>query len=106
MIARQDKKTLAAGQQGKQYIGSCLACAEEKVRAMLRQSRPITYSAARRAIGPAVLDAWASSMGYSTGPEFRESQLRDDSSVTYHRSRYDVLSCVYIVHERIRHILI
>ena len=95
-----------AERQEKQYIGSCLMCAEEKVRTMLRQSRPITYSAARRAIGPAVLDAWASSMGYSTGSESRDSQLKDDSSVTYHRSLYDVLSCVYIVHERIRHIFI
>ena len=106
MIAGQDRKALAAEQQGKQYIGPCLMCAREKVRAMLRQSRPITFNVARRAIGPAVLDAWASSMGYGTGPESRNSRLRDDSAVTYKRSRYDVFSCVYIVRERIRHIFI
>jgi hypothetical protein len=33
------------------YIGSCLMCEEEKVRAMLLRARPITYRTARRAIG-------------------------------------------------------
>jgi hypothetical protein len=106
MRARQDKQTPMARRQGKQYIGSCLTCEEEKVRAMIRQSREITYSNARRAIGPAVLDAWASSMGYIAGPESRHSPLRDDSAVTHHRSRYDVIPCIYIVHERIHHIFI
>src|ERR1700680_7521 len=39
--------------------GVCLSCEEEKIRAMLQRSRQISYTAARRAIGPAVLDAWA-----------------------------------------------
>ena len=100
------KAMTMAARQEKQYIGSCLMCAEEKVQAMLRLSRPITYSAAHRAIGPAVLDGWASSMGYGAGLESRDSRLKDDSAITYHRSRYDVLPCLYIVHDRIRHIFI
>jgi hypothetical protein len=58
---------------------------------MISQSREITYAVARRAIGPAVLDAWASSMGYVTSPDLRNSPLKGDPAVTYRRSRYDVL---------------
>jgi hypothetical protein len=73
---------------------------------MLRRSRPIAYRAARRAIGPAVLDAWALSVNDATGAPDQRLDLRNDRSASFHRSRYDVLPCVYIVHMRIRYIFI
>jgi hypothetical protein len=89
------------------YIGSCLMCEEERVREMLRRARPITYSAARRAIGPDVLEAWASSVHNADVRPNEVLDLRNAPSVTFYRSRYDdCLPCVYVVHKRIRHIFI
>src|SRR5437879_1348036 len=101
MTITHDEKS-GVGRRGRQYIGCCLMCEDEKIRGMLRRARPITYTIARRAIGPAVLDAWASSMGLTTGSGGR--QLKADQSLTYFRSRYVTLPCVYIVHQRVRHI--
>jgi hypothetical protein len=106
MTAKHDKGIYPARRREMHYIGSCLTCTEEKVRAMINRSRQITYATARRAIGPAVLDAWALSVQCAAAPGRRELQLKDDLSVAYYRSHYDVLPCVYIVHMRIRHIFI
>ena len=86
------------------YLGVCLTCEEEKIREMLRRSRQISYVAARRAIGPAVLDAWASSFESVSGPDLRGLQLKGNPAVSFYRSRYDAFPCVYVVHERVRHI--
>jgi hypothetical protein len=86
------------------YLGVCLACEEEKIRAMLARAQPISYSAARRSIGLAVLDAWGATVESVTGPYWRGLQLKGNSAVSFYRSRYDVCPCVYIVHERVRHI--
>jgi hypothetical protein len=69
---------------------------------MLQRARPISYASARRAIGPAVLDDWASSFESVTGPYWRGLQLKGNLAVSFYRSRYDVHPCVYIVHERVR----
>jgi len=95
-----------ARRRGMQYVGSCLMCTKEKVRAMTGRSRQITYNSARRAISPAVMDAWAASMDCVAGHGRLRTQLKDDLSVAYYRSRYNTVPCVYIVHMRIRHIFI
>jgi len=46
------------------------------------------------------MDAWATSQGLG------DRKLNNDPVVTYYRSRYSGLRCVYIVHERIRHIFV
>ena len=87
------------------YLGTCLSCEDEKIRGMLARARQISYASARRAISPAVLDAWAASFESVTGPPYwRGLQLKGNSAVSFYRSRYDVYPCVYIVHERVRHI--
>jgi hypothetical protein len=91
---------------GMEYIGSCLMCSEEKVRVMLLRSRPIAFRAGRRAIGEAVLRAWALSVNHTADISGREPDPKEDAAMPYHRSRYDVLPCVYVVHMRIRHIFI
>lgn len=110
-MTRERKSTVvpakcAGARREMQYIGFCLMCAEEKVRAMIRRSRQITLDTARRAISPAVFDAWALSMDCATGTGGRERHLKTATSVTCHRSHYDVLPCVYIVHSENRHIFI
>jgi hypothetical protein len=106
MTEAHDKKIHAAGQREMTYLGICLSCEEEKIRRMLQRSRQISYAAARRSIGPAVLDAWASSFESMVGPYWRGLQLKENPGVSFYRSRYDVLPCVYIVHDRVRHIFI
>jgi len=88
------------------YIGSCLTSEKDKVRAMLQRSRPISYASARRSIGPAVMDAWASSLQSVVAPYRRGLELKGNPGVSFFRSRYDALPCVCIVHERVRHIFI
>jgi hypothetical protein len=88
------------------YLGVCLTCEEENIRAMLRRSRPISYASARRSIGPAIMDAWVSFLESVVGPYRRGLELKGNPGVSFFRSRYDVLPCVYIVHERVRHIFI
>jgi len=86
------------------YLGVCLTCEEEKIRGMLAWARPIFYSAARRSIGPAVLDAWAETVESTFGPYWRGLQLKRNRALAFYRSRYDAFHCVYVVHERVRHI--
>jgi hypothetical protein len=88
------------------YIGICLKCEEEKIRAMLGQARQISYEAERRAISPSVLDKWALSVDCALNADPQRLQLKGNPAVTFYRSRYDVLPCVYIVHERVRHIFV
>ena len=52
------------------------------------------------------MDAWASSLESVVGPYWRGLQLKGNPGVTFFRSLYDVLPCVYIVHERVRHIFV
>jgi hypothetical protein len=106
MTAKHDKGIYPARRREMHYIGSCLTCTEEKVRAMINRSRQIPYATAQRAIGAAVLDAWSLSVDCVGCPGRQKLQLKDDLSVAYYRSLYDVLPCVYIVHVRIRHIFI
>lgn len=100
------KAIRAARPREMSYIGICLWCEEEKIRGMLGQARQISYVAARQSVGPAVLDAWASSLESVVGPYWRGLQLKGNPAVTFYRSRYDVLPCVYVVHERVRHIFV
>jgi hypothetical protein len=88
------------------YIGVCLACEGEKIRGMLARARPISYESAQRAIGPEALDSWAANFESISGPYWRGLQLKGNSAVSFYRSRYDVPPCVYIVHQRLRHIFV
>jgi len=88
------------------YIGSCLMCEDGKVRAMLRRARPISYRVARRAIGAEALNAWASSVHNADGGPNEPLDLKNAPAASFHRSRYDCLPCVYIIHKRIRHIVV
>jgi hypothetical protein len=83
-----------------QYLGTCLICEEEKIRLMLGQARRIRYSAAHRAMGAEALSAWTQAVGSGedSGPDVKEASC--------YRSRYDVLSCVFIIYRRLRHIFI
>ena len=100
------EKIHTTGREEMSYLGVCLACEDEKVRGMLQRARPISYASARRAISQAVPDDWASSFESVTGPYWRRLQLKGNPAVTFCRSRYDVYPCVYIVHERVRHIFV
>jgi len=104
MTITDDRKNSAAARRGRHYIGCCLTCEDENIRGMLREARQITYESARRSIGPTAMDAWALSIELATGLGGR--QLKAAPSLTYFRSRYVTLPCVYIVHQRIRHIFI
>ena len=104
MTATDTASLHATRQREMFYLGVCLACEEEKIREMLQRSRQISYVAARRAIGPAVLDAWAAAVENTFGPYWRGLQLKGNHAVTFYRSRYDAFPSVYIVHERVRHI--
>ena len=99
-----DNPAFQASRSEMSYIGVCLACEDEKVRGML--ARAISYASARRAIGPEALDSWAANFESVSGPYWRGPQLKGNAAVSFYRSRYDVLPCVYIVHERVRHIFV
>jgi hypothetical protein len=106
-MAASDTTTLHASRRSEMsYLGVCRSCEDEKIRGMLVRAREISYASARRAISPAVLDDWASSFESVTGPYWRGLQLKGNPAVSFYRSRYDVFPCVYILHERVRHIFV
>lgn len=94
----------ATGRREMFYFGACLTCDQEKIRGMVARARPISYSAARRSIGPVVLDAWAATVESTFGPYWRGLQLKRNRALVFYRSRYDAFPCVYVVHKRVRHI--
>ncbi len=51
------------------------------------------------------LQAWAAQMGYSTNPgKSGDLTLRKDWHVSYHRSKYNGVKCLYLVHSGIEYI--
>jgi hypothetical protein len=65
------------------YLGVCLTCEEEKIRGMLARARPISYSAARRSIGPAVLDTWATTVESTFGAYWRGLQVKRNRALGF-----------------------
>lgn len=88
------------------YLTSCVDSTAEKINALVSQARDISYQTARRAIGAEAMDAWAKEMSYDTGSERGGLRLKNDWHVSYHRSVYDGMPCVYIRHSAIEHIFV
>ena len=89
-----------------EYLTCCVNSTAEKIINMTDRARTIGYKTARRTIGSAAFDEWAASMSYFTGHERGGLRLKNDYCVSYGKSIYDGMPCIFICHSAIEYIFV